>query len=106
MGIPGRQGSANKIHSQAAGIFTAGNCGAFRIQSHRFMPDWLLHILIRTVMDPAFKVANLDEAIAGCDEEFWPPRRMYRRKSLPSLRSQTWGARVAEWLYTRIVYAG
>ena len=65
MGIPTDEVRPNEIHSPAMGMFTADNSGAFRIQWHRFTRNSPLHLLIRTVPHPAFKVASLDDAISG-----------------------------------------
>ncbi len=54
-----------EIFSAAAGMFTTDNPGRFRIQWHRFTDTSPLHPLIRTVPHPAFKVASLEEAMAG-----------------------------------------
>ncbi len=64
MGIPSDTPREHEIHSAKAGMFTADNPGAFRIQWHRFTPDSPLHPLIRTVPHPAFKVDDLAAAIA------------------------------------------
>lgn len=65
MGIPSDTPREGECYSAKAGMFTADNPGAFRIQWHRFTPDSPLHPLIRTVPHPAFKVDDLAAAIAG-----------------------------------------
>lgn len=65
MGIPSDTPREGESYSAKAGMFTADNPGAFRIQWHRFTPDSPLHPLIRTVPHPAFKVDDLAAAIAG-----------------------------------------
>ena len=65
MGIPTDTPRPGEVFSPAAGMFTADNPGRFRIQWHRFLPDSPLHPLIRSVPHPAFKVADLEAAIAG-----------------------------------------
>lgn len=65
MGIPSDTPRTGEVFSPAAGMFTAGNPGRFRIQRHRFLPDSPQHPLIRSVPHPAFKVADLEAAIAG-----------------------------------------
>ena len=65
MGIPTDTPRPGEVFSPAAGMFTADNPGRFPIQWHRFLPDSPLHPLLRTVPHPAFKVADLDAAIAG-----------------------------------------
>lgn len=65
MGIPSTTVRPDETYSPAAGMFTADNPGRFRIQWHRFTPDSPLHPLIRAVPHPAFKVADLAQAIEG-----------------------------------------
>ncbi|MCD2176342.1 hypothetical protein [Rhizobium sp. C1] len=65
MGIPTTEERDGEIFSAAAGMFTTDNPGRFRIQWHRFTDTSPLHPLIRTVPHPAFKVASLEEAMAG-----------------------------------------
>lgn len=65
MGIPTEEVRAGETYSEAAGMFTSDNPGRFRIQWHRFKPKSPLHPLIRSVPHPAFKVADLREAVAG-----------------------------------------
>jgi hypothetical protein len=65
MGIPTNEQKEGEIYSAAAGMFTSDNPGKFRVQWHRFEVGSTLHPLIRTVPHPAFKVADLQEAIDG-----------------------------------------
>lgn len=65
MGIPTTEERDGEVFSAAAGMFTTDNPGRFRIQWHRFTGTSPLHPLIRMVPHPAFKVADLAEAIAG-----------------------------------------
>lgn len=65
MGIPTTEARPGEIPSTAAGMFTTDNPGRFRVQWHRFTEDSPLHPLLRSVPHPAFKVADLAEAIAG-----------------------------------------
>ena len=56
-------GSAN-----VSGMYTSdSDCKTLRVQWHRFEPNSSLDELIRTVPHVAFKVADLDRAIAGCN---------------------------------------
>ncbi len=65
MGIPSDRVREGEVYSEAAGMFTADNPGAFRIQWHRFTPQSPLHPLIRFLPHPAFKVEDLQAAIEG-----------------------------------------
>jgi hypothetical protein len=65
MGIPTLDPKEGEIYSASAGMFTSDNPGRFRIQWHRFSLDSPLPLLIRTVPHPAFKVADLRDAIEG-----------------------------------------
>lgn len=65
MSIPTDEVRPGEIFSEAAGMFTIDNPGSFRIQWHRFTADSVLHPLIRTAPHPAFKVADLAEAVVG-----------------------------------------
>lgn len=65
IGIPSTLVRPHERYSEATGMYTADNPGSFRIQWHRFKPDSPLHPLLRTIPHPAFKVANLREAILG-----------------------------------------
>ncbi len=64
-GIPSQQVRPNERYSAAASMYTADNGGQFRIQWHRFEPDSPLHPLIKTLPHVAFKVDDLQAAIAG-----------------------------------------
>lgn len=66
-GIPSDTKRPNEVFSKATGMYTSDNPGKFRIQWHRFTPDSPLHELIRTVPHVAFKVDDLQAAIAGED---------------------------------------
>ncbi len=65
MGIPTEEVRPNEIYSPAAKMYTSDNPGNFRIQWHRFTPESTLHVMIRTIPHPAFKVADLAAAIEG-----------------------------------------
>jgi hypothetical protein len=68
MGIPTMERKPGERFSEGFGMYTSdGECKALRIQWHRFAADSSLHPLIRTVPHVAFKVADLDLAIAGCN---------------------------------------
>lgn len=63
MGIPTNDHKEGEVFSAAAGMFTSDNPGKFRIQWHRYTETSPLHLLVRIVPHPAFKVANLQDAI-------------------------------------------
>lgn len=65
MGIPTQDKKGDETFSATVGMYTTDNPGKFRIQWHRFTEDSPLHPLLRTVPHPAFKVANLQEAVLG-----------------------------------------
>lgn len=66
MGIPTTEPKANERYSPMYRMYTSdSDCKSLRIQWHRFAPDSFLHPLIRTVPHAAFKVSDLDRAIAG-----------------------------------------
>ena len=67
MGIPTTIPQPNERYSAKVKMFTSDNLGHFKIQWHRFEADSPLHPLIKVVPHLAFKVSNLEEAIA--DEE-------------------------------------
>lgn len=64
-GIPTTEVREGEKFSASAGMYTSDNAGNFRIQWHRFTPDSPLHPLIKTLPHVAFKVDNLQEALAG-----------------------------------------
>lgn len=68
VGIPTTQPRPRERFSERFGMYTSDSeCKALRVQWHRFEPDSSLHPLIRTVPHVAFKVSDLDRAIAGCN---------------------------------------
>lgn len=65
IGIPSQQTRSDEKFSEKMGLYTADNPGKFRIQWHRFAANSPLHPLIQQVPHVAFKVDNLQAAIAG-----------------------------------------
>lgn len=65
LGIPTSVEGENEKFSEKTGMYTYDNPGQFKIQWHRFTQDSPLPNLIKTVPHVAFKVDNLQEAIAG-----------------------------------------
>ena len=66
MGIPTTEPRAGERYSSTFKMYTSGGENSeFRIQYHRFEKDSPLHPLIQTVPHVAFKVDNIDKAIAG-----------------------------------------
>ena len=66
MGIPADTPRPGERYSSAFKMYTAdGDDPHFRIQWHRFEPDCPLHPLIKTMTHVAFKVNNLERAVAG-----------------------------------------
>jgi hypothetical protein len=64
-GIPTTEVREGEMFSPSAGMYTTDNPGRFRIQWHRFTPESPLHPLLRTLPHVAFKVDDLEAAIAG-----------------------------------------
>jgi hypothetical protein len=68
MGIPTTERRPGERFSERFGMYTSdSDCRTLRIQWHRFEATSWLHPLIRTVPHVAFRVADLDGAIAGCN---------------------------------------
>jgi hypothetical protein len=68
MGIPTTERRPGERFSKTFGMYTSdSDCRTLRIQWHRFESASCLHPLIRTVPHVAFRVADLDRAIAGCN---------------------------------------
>jgi hypothetical protein len=68
MGIPTTEPKPGERFSEQFGMYTSdSDCKALRIQWHRFEPNSPLHPLIQSVPHVAFKVDDLDRAIAGCN---------------------------------------
>lgn len=66
MGIPTTEPKPNERYSPLFRMYTSDcDCRSLRIQWHRFESDSSLHPLIRTIPHAAFKVSDLDRAIAG-----------------------------------------
>jgi hypothetical protein len=87
MGIPTTERRPGERFSERFGMYTTdSDFRTLRIQWHRFEATSWLHPLIRTVPHVAFRVADLDGAIAGC---------MYC--SIPTSRS-----RISEWPSSRM----
>ena len=63
-GIPTDQVRPDEIYSPAVGMYTTDNPGNFRIQWHRFTPESPLHPLLKTFPHVAFRVPDLQVAIA------------------------------------------
>jgi hypothetical protein len=68
MGIPTTERRPGERFSETFGMYTSdSDCRTLRIQWHRFESTSCLHPLIRTVPHVAFRIADLDTAIAGCN---------------------------------------
>jgi hypothetical protein len=68
LGIPTTERRPGERFSERFGMYTSdSDCSTLRIQWHRFEPTSCLHPLIRTVPHVAFRVADLEGAIAGCN---------------------------------------
>lgn len=66
LGIPTGTARPGERLSEAMGMATSDDpCRLVRVQWHRFDPDSPLHPLLRSAPHPAFKVSDLDRAIAG-----------------------------------------
>ena len=67
MGIPTDRPQANERYSANFGMYTADveDCGAVRVMYHRFEPGSCVPHLMQTVPHAAFKVEDLDRAVAG-----------------------------------------
>lgn len=66
MGIPTDQIREGEKYSSTFKMYTSGGANSeFRVQYHRFEKDSPLHSLIKTLPHIAFKVDNIDAAIAG-----------------------------------------
>jgi hypothetical protein len=66
MGIPTNAVRANERYSSKFKMYTSDSENSqFRIQWHRFEDDSPLHPLIRTLSHVAFKVTDINRAIAG-----------------------------------------
>jgi hypothetical protein len=66
MGIPSTVVRPNERYSSKFKMYTSDSAGSqFRIQWHRFESDSPLHPLIRNLPHVAFKVTDIDRAIAG-----------------------------------------
>jgi hypothetical protein len=66
MGIPTREKKPGERFSKMFGMYTSDSgCQAMRIQWHRFEPDSPMPLLVQSVPHVAFKVDDLERAIAG-----------------------------------------
>lgn len=64
-GIPAQDDKKEGTYSEKAGMYTADNPGKFRVQWHRFTENSPLHPLLKSVPHVAFRVDDLQAAIAG-----------------------------------------
>lgn len=68
MGIPTTEPKPGERFSEQLGLHTSdSDCRTVHIQWHRFEPNSPLHPLIQSVPHVAFKVDDLNRAIAGCN---------------------------------------
>ena len=65
VGIPVTEARDNERYSPRFKMYTSGGEAPWRIQFHRFDKDSPLHPLLKTRPHVAFKVDNLEDAIAG-----------------------------------------
>lgn len=66
MGIPTQEEKPNERYSEAFDMYTSdGDCASMRIQWHRFGPESAMHPLVQRIPHAAFKVSDLERAIAG-----------------------------------------
>mgnify|MGYP001972964526 CR=1 FL=1 len=67
MGIPTHVPQPGERYSAAFGLYTSDvtECRGLKVQYHRFEPDSCLHPLMQSVPHAAFKVDDLDRAVAG-----------------------------------------
>lgn len=65
VGIPVKEPRPDERYSPVMDMYTSGGELPGRIQYHRFGPNCPLHKLIQTLPHIAYKVENLDKAIAG-----------------------------------------
>lgn len=73
MGIPTSEKKPGERFNKLFGMYTSdSSCQALRIQWHRFEPDSPLPPLVQSVPHLAFKVDDLERAIAGCNVLFGP----------------------------------
>jgi hypothetical protein len=73
LGIPTIEKKPGERFSPQLGLHTSDSpCKSLRIQYHRFEPDSPMPKLIQQVPHLAFKVDDLERAIAGCTVVFGP----------------------------------
>jgi hypothetical protein len=66
MGIPTESQRPRERHSRIYGMYTSDDpCRLVRVQWHRFEAGSPLHPLLKQAPHPAFKVSDLEKAIAG-----------------------------------------
>ena len=66
MGIPTNEVRPGERYSARFGMYTSdGDCRLLRVQWHRYTADSCLDPLVRSLPHPAFKVDNLDRAVAN-----------------------------------------
>lgn len=66
LGIPTQVEQPGERYSAVYGLYTSDDpCRLLRVQWHRFTPDSPLHPLLKVAPHPAFKVSDLDCAVAG-----------------------------------------
>jgi hypothetical protein len=65
LGIPTNEVRPGERYSARFGMYTSdSDCELLHIQWHRYTADSCLNLLIRSLPHPAFKVDNLDRAVA------------------------------------------
>lgn len=66
MGIPTSEMKLGERYSSKFRMYTTDSISeSYRIQFHRFLDDCPLHPLIKSMPHIAYKVSNIDQAIAG-----------------------------------------
>jgi hypothetical protein len=66
LGVPSQKIGMGERFSARFGMYTSDSeCGLARVQWHRFDPESPLDPLIRSIPHAAFKVSDLDAAVAG-----------------------------------------
>jgi hypothetical protein len=66
LGIPTQSERPGERYSDVYAMYTSDDpCRLARVQWHRFKPESPLHPLLKSAPHPAFKVSDLERAIAG-----------------------------------------
>jgi hypothetical protein len=66
LGIPTQVKRLGERYSEVYGLYTSDDaCRLARVQWHRFTADSPLHPLVKAAPHPAFKVSDLERAVAG-----------------------------------------